>query len=128
MYKSPVELITSQMNAQIEDHVFNVIQEVAVNIDKEELIKALEYDREQYKQGYADGLNANKWISVDDRLPEINKEVLIYRGSYIGIPMSIYTYLGHDEWEDEYGYWTRADDEGITHQMPLPTPPTEKEN
>lgn len=67
----------------------------------------------------------SEWINVKDKLPEINKEVLIYRGSYIGVPMSIYTYLGHDEWEDEYGYWTRADDEGITHWMPLPKPPRE---
>ena len=67
----------------------------------------------------------NKWISVKDELPEKNTAVLIYRGAYIGSLISVYTYIGHDEWEDEYGYWSRTDDEGITHWMSLPAPPKE---
>lgn len=67
-----------------------------------------------------------KWISVKDQLPEINTDVLICRGQRKGDIISVYTYIGHDEWEDEYGYWSRTDDEGITHWMPLPEPP-EKE-
>ena len=78
MYKSPVELITKQMNTQIEDYVFKAIQEVVVNIDKEELIRALEYDRGQYDKGYRDGLNANKWISVEDKLPDNEDYVLCW--------------------------------------------------
>lgn len=69
----------------------------------------------------------NKWINVEDRMPEKNQDVLVYRGSHIG-DMMFYTYIGNNEWEDEYGYWSRTDDEGITHWMPLPKPPTEKEN
>lgn len=68
------------------------------------------------------------WISVKDRLPETNQEVLVYRGSHIGDLMNVYTYVGNDKWEDEYGYWSVTDDEGITHWMPLPAPPTEEEN
>jgi hypothetical protein len=73
-------------------------------------------------------INPHKWISVEDRLPEENADVLIYRGGFIGDLMNVYTYKGHNEWEDEYGYWSRTDDEGITHWMPLPEPPTEKED
>ncbi len=127
MYKSPVELITKQMHTEIEDYFFNAIQEVAVNIDKEELIRALQYDRGQYDKGYRDGKQTNKWISVEDRLPEKYEDVLIYRGQFIGNLINVYTYLGNNEWEDEYGYWSRTKDESITHWMPLPTPPTVKE-
>lgn len=66
-----------------------------------------------------------KWISVKDELPDKNQDVLIYRGNYIEDMMHVYTYLGNNEWEDEYGYWSRTDDEGITHWMPLPEPPKE---
>ena len=67
------------------------------------------------------------WISVKDELPDKNQDVLIYRGNHIGDMMHVYTYLGNNKWEDEYGYWSKTDDEGITHWMPLPEPPTEKE-
>ena len=69
----------------------------------------------------------NDWISVKDELPEINKDVLIYRGQFIGRLINVYTYLGNNEWEDEYGYWGKTEDEGITHWMSLPSPPKESE-
>lgn len=68
-----------------------------------------------------------KWISVKDRLPKKDQEILVYRGHHSGL-MNVYTYIGDNEWEDDYGYWGRTDDEGITHWMLLPAPPTEKEN
>ena len=59
MYKSPIELITkpiyTKMLEEQENHVFRTIQETGVNVDKEELLKALKYDREQYNKGYMDG-------------------------------------------------------------------------
>lgn len=121
MYKSPVELITSQMHTQIEDYVFNAIQEVAVNIDKEELIRALEYDRGQYDKGYRDGLNADRWVSVEDRLPEKNTEVLCYYKFEPDGPNVICenTYYGDGRW--------LSDRDRVSHWMPLPTPPTKKE-
>ena len=70
----------------------------------------------------------SEWISVKDELPKKNTDVLIYRGQFIGDLISVYTYIGNNEWEDGYGYWSRADDEGITHWMPLPEPPKVKEN
>jgi hypothetical protein len=72
-------------------------------------------------------VNPYKWISIEDGLPEIQQEVLVYRGHHSGL-MNTYTYCGHNEWEDDYGYWGRTTDEGITHWMPLPTPPAVKEN
>ena len=40
-----------------EKMVMKAIREVGVNVDKEELIKALQYDRNQYTKGYEDGKN-----------------------------------------------------------------------
>ena len=57
MYKSPVELIYGQLQTQIEGDVMRAIQQVGVNVDKDELIRALQYDRGQYNKGYADGRN-----------------------------------------------------------------------
>ncbi len=128
MYKSPVELITKQMNTQIEDYVFKAIQEVAVNIDKEELIRALEYDRGQYDKGYRDGLNANKWISVEDRLPESGGKYLVhYHDDITGEYVIIREY-----WEKvgkfaSMEYFEEHTGRKAMHWMPLPTPPTEKE-
>ena len=54
MYKSPIELIYESLQWQMEESIYKVVQNVGINVDKEELIKALKYDREQYKKGYED--------------------------------------------------------------------------
>ena len=53
-YKSPIELIMGQLQTSIEDQIFSAVQQVGINVDKEELIKALNYNREQYWHGYQD--------------------------------------------------------------------------
>ena len=53
-YKSPIELIVGQMNLQMEESICKAVQNVSVNVDKEELLKALQYDRNQYQKGYSD--------------------------------------------------------------------------
>lgn len=55
MYKSPIETIIGKMKMQQEGEIFRAVQEVGVNVDKDELIKALQYDRGQYDKGYSDG-------------------------------------------------------------------------
>lgn len=53
-YKSPVDLLVSEINLRMEGEIFKAVQNVGVNVDKDELIKALQYDRDQYQKGYAD--------------------------------------------------------------------------
>ena len=55
MYKSPVEIIYGQMQTQIEGDILKAVQSYGINVDKEELIRAMKYDRDQYNKGYADG-------------------------------------------------------------------------
>jgi hypothetical protein len=53
-YKSPIEVIQSQRRNQIEGEIYRAVMNVGVNVDKDELIKALQYDRGQYQKGYED--------------------------------------------------------------------------
>ena len=58
-YKSPIEIATDLSNAfmlEIENEVVKAVYHVGVKVDKDELLKALVYDREQYKAGYLDGI------------------------------------------------------------------------
>lgn len=53
-YKSPIEVIQTQMQSQIEGEIYKAVVNVGINVDKEELLKALQYDRNQYQKGYED--------------------------------------------------------------------------
>lgn len=56
MYKSPIEIIYDQIRLQHEGDIMKAVQKVNINVDKEELIKALQYDRGQYEKGFLDGV------------------------------------------------------------------------
>ena len=60
MYESPVGLFYQETAPKISEGIDSLICEavlnVGVNVDKEELLKALKYDRGQYEKGYADGI------------------------------------------------------------------------
>lgn len=60
MYKSPIqanyaEPIYEQIRDAFDNEVFKAVQAVNIEVDKDELIKALKYDRGQYEKGYWDG-------------------------------------------------------------------------
>ena len=59
MYESPIKLhvanIYNQIVEQQENEVYKAVLHYVPDIDKAELIRALQYDREQYQKGYADG-------------------------------------------------------------------------
>lgn len=56
MYSSPIELIYKDAQYRIEEGIFKAIQDVDINVSRDELLKALAYDRHQYEKGYADAL------------------------------------------------------------------------
>lgn len=69
----------------------------------------------------------SKWISVEERLPEIDEPVMICAfGKSVGEGV----YRGHDGfhhvWKMYASSGTYWDDE-VTHYMPLPEPPKEEE-
>ena len=59
MYKSPIELLVTEIQHQIvkqqDEEIYKAVLNYVPNVDKEELIRALQYDRDQYEKGYADG-------------------------------------------------------------------------
>lgn len=57
MYESMIKVIEQQVQVHMEDEVMRAVQRVGISVDKEELIRALKYDRGQYEKGYDDGKN-----------------------------------------------------------------------
>lgn len=61
MYESPINQLVSDISTQMikkqEDHLmYEVRQSIGYDIDKDELLKALQYDRNQYNKGYNEGI------------------------------------------------------------------------
>ena len=76
MYLSPINKmyadITEQMMKQEEDRImYTVKQTVGYDVDKNELIRALQYDRQQYDKGYKDA-QAEAQKKVMDALAQIS--------------------------------------------------------
>lgn len=69
MYEEPIKLIETQMRTEIENEIFRAIKEVGVDVNKEELEKALRYDRRQYSKGYKDGYE-DGMTALAERLKE----------------------------------------------------------
>ena len=83
------------------------------------------YDMREVADGIADfliahGVTVQEWISVDDRLPEPGKQVIIYSrcdfcesAFHIGIP---------GKWRVTWNH-EMLDADSVTHWMPIPQPP-----
>lgn len=126
MYKSPIELMITDIQHQIakeqDNEIYKAVVHYIPNIDKEELLRALQYDRDQYNKGYADGKAdaMPKWIPVTERLPEEKVNCIVhYKHAYCDNDdywaIGICFYDGKKFQMD----WTYK----VTHWMPLPEPP-----
>lgn len=54
-YQSPIQQFVDDMRLKMENDVCTAVQNVGIYVDKEELIKALSYDRGQWEEGYIHG-------------------------------------------------------------------------
>lgn len=58
MYESPIKIISDNfyrsLNTQLEDEIMKAVYKVGITVDRDELIRALKYDRDQYEKGYED--------------------------------------------------------------------------
>lgn len=58
MYESPIKLIYKNVEQTFENGIIKAIQKVDIDVNKEELLHALKYDKYQYEKGFNDGVNA----------------------------------------------------------------------
>lgn len=133
MYESPIRLIVQELETSIREQqdkqIFEAIQKYGVDVDRDELIKALAYDRCQYDKGYADGrADARRWVSVEERLPISDEYVLCWYADENGKKWHTVGKL-----QDQNGTWNldvylddQDSDFTVTHWMPLPEPPKEE--
>lgn len=126
MYESPIRLLVQQLETNIreqqEKQIFEAVQKCGVDVNREELIKALAYDRAQYAQGYSDGRAdaMPRWINLKERLPKHGEIVLCYTKYF-------YEVL---QWDDDAEQWVGQYSVNakhyVTHWMPRPEPPKEE--
>lgn len=124
-WESPVTIVTkslqkamTEFNKVMDNKTMEAIVNVGIDVNKDELIKAMQYDRDQYSKGYTNGYNAgynaDKWISVEDELPPKSYEMYLVYTKFDTIDMDIYSAIGG---------WKKCN--CVTHWQPLPQPPKE---
>lgn len=62
-YESPINIVQQLQTAiteNVDKQVYTAIQHVGVVVNKDELIKAINYDRNQYEEGYKNGYKKAK--------------------------------------------------------------------
>ena len=127
MYQSPIEIFTrivaQKINENVDGMILNAVIDAGIHVDRDELIKALAYDRNQYEKGYADGkAEAAEWISVEERLPEDGENVLAIDSE--GKTEVCFYETEHKGVFQMCGGLCKIFN--ITHWMPLPEPPKEE--
>ena len=79
MYESPINIIISELCTKLESDCVKSVQRYGFDVDKEELAKALNYDRKQYEKGHTDGYNK----AIDDLLEDANEMAIeVDTGTY----------------------------------------------
>lgn len=73
-YQSPITELYRDIEYKVleyrENFIYSAVQEVNIDVDKEELIKALKYDRDQYRKGFTDAKR-----QILDKIYEMFKDV-----------------------------------------------------
>ena len=74
MYESPInaaiqDMVRRDMEWRENQIVYEVEKAIGVSVDKEELLKALKYDRGQYYKGYEDG-RASAAVALEKQKPQ----------------------------------------------------------
>ena len=77
-YESPIHTYTQrvaeQMAKNLDGEILTAVVRCGVSVDKDELIRALKYDRDQYYKGYQDAMRDKdlvevvhgRWVEADD--------------------------------------------------------------
>lgn len=136
-YESPIKVIyddfVKEVTRKFDDTVIAACQNVNIVVDKEELAKALAYDRKQYEKGYQEGVKSQlrdmDWIPVSMALPGLGKEVLVTT-SWGDLELACLRLCSSVFTEYEWVFTSsciECDSEDIVAWMPLPEPYEVKE-
>lgn len=60
MYEPVATFIKGKTESFIEGELLRVTQEMGLDVNREELLKALQYDRGQYEKGFRDGVKSTQ--------------------------------------------------------------------
>ena len=87
MYESPINQILGEMQITYENECLKAVQSVGFDVNKEELTKALMYDRNQYEKGCSDGYNK----AIDDFAEMVCEKVESFTTVISGIKADVLT-------------------------------------
>lgn len=130
--ETTIQKVARSIEAQEEEYIYKAVCRIGIDVDKDELRRALRYDRDQYEQGHFDGFfegmqaAAPSWIPTRERLPksagfylatvmldDLDANGYKLRRAY-GSVDSLYFTTAHT--------WAGWDFEDVTAWMPLPEP------
>lgn len=117
-YKSPINIVSSALRNEVENNILKSIINIGIDIDKDEFVKALQYDRNQYEKGFSDA--TPKWIPVSERLPNDDELVLITltdKLNYTTVTLGCYSHTEGWTMVEEYLEYLKP-----TAWMPRPEP------
>ena len=83
MYESPIMILQDQIATdfarKIDEEtgkaIYEATQRIGINVDDNELLKALRYDRGQYDKGYNDGFNDGRKAIIAEIIEQYGDEV-----------------------------------------------------
>ena len=94
MWESPINVMeiqdsfVSEIKEKTEEMVFTEIKRIGIEVDKEEMIKALMYDRNRYEKGYKDGYNK----AIDEFVEKLNTDVESFVAEVDGVKADLLTF------------------------------------
>lgn len=115
-YEAPINILQlahDRFRIEVEENVVKAVAAYDIEVNRKELIKALNYDRQQYQKGYEDGrANAMPWIPCRGRedLPKDEGVYLVSRMDYEGYVVELLPFSPNEEldvewWTDEVDAW-----------------------
>ena len=128
--ETTIQKVARDIEAQAEDYIYKAVRKIGIDVNKDELRRALRYDRDQYEHGRSDGYYEareefeQRWIPTRERLPESG-------GFYLATVILDGPIIDNDRttFESvEIAYFTTSrtwadwDSEDVTAWMPLPEP------
>ena len=124
-YQSPLQIFQSEPVFDFDGECVRAIAKCGVHVDKEELLKALKFDRMQHEKGYKDAIAEHQWawIPCNVRVPEIGEIVLAtweYGGKRYITTAYRFTARGVTYWNSKQQHEYKP--LNVIAWMPLPAP------